>query len=391
MAAWYNFNRKQKTTLVEVAQTETSETKYEKFFGLDKVAKENLNQPIITERLNNELVYFGVDNLYPNLLNNLYYASSFHAAIINFKNQHLVGQGYELIHAYKSQADMISIHQMAHIFNQEFLEKMAFDYNIHNRLTWKIYWNKEHTKVIGIERMDPAKIRSQKKVNGVVKTYVYNSDWGYKNNYQTKEYLPAFDTFAKKEQEQLFVWQGFAPGLDYYTQPAYAAATNFIYLDGQISFYHKSNIENSINPSMIIKMYEKPANDREQQEFIHNMRRSFTGASNAGKMLVFFSNSKEEAPDVQTVEPNSLDETFLTTQKSIIENISYAHGMSPILLGVSQPGSLGNSNELEMAYKIFNNVYTKPSQDTLNKILTMFYGVNNLNVVVKLNEVNVNI
>jgi hypothetical protein len=388
--AWYNFSKAKKEVLILPIERETVKDKYEKFYGLDRVSSENLNQPLITERFSGEYIFFGNDNLYPNLLNNLFYASPFHASIINFKNEHIVGNGYDIITAVTEQRELIAIEQMKYFFDELFINQMGMDYNIHNRLTWKIYWNPEHTKIINIERIEPAKVRATKKVDGKIKEYLINDDWTLRlTGLNQKEYIPAFDTFNKSQKVQLWVWQGYSPGLEYYCQPSYASSVNWLYLDGQISYFHKSNIENSINPSMVMKFYEKPANMAEQQEFVHNLKRSFTSARNAGKVLTFFSNSKEESPDIQVLEANKLDEAFITTQETIIKNIAYAHSMNPIILGVAQAGSLGAGTEYEAAYTIFKNTYVKNTQETLNKILTSFFKMNNLNAVVKLKEVNV--
>lgn len=388
--AWYNFSKAKKEIMVLPIEKETVKEKFEKFYGLDKVSSENLNQPLITERFSGEYIFFGNDNLYPNLLNNLFYASPFHASIINFKNQHIIGNGYDVITNSTQQRELVAIEQMKWMFNELFINQMGMDFNIHNRLTWKIYWNEAHDKIINIERVEPAKVRATKKVDGKIKEYVLNEDWTLRiSGLNQREYIPAFDTFNKKEKVQLWVWQGYSPGLEYYCQPAYASAVNWLYLDGQISYFHKSNIENSINPSVIMKFYEKPANVQEQQEFVHNLKRSFTSARNAGKVLTFFSNSREDAPDIQVLEANKLDEAFMTTQETIVKNIAYAHTVNPIILGVAQSGSLGAGTEYEAAYTIFKNTYAKPTQETLDKILTSFFKINNLNAIVKLKEVNV--
>jgi hypothetical protein len=395
--AWYNnlfFSGKKKTEpvhlqMIELPKKQLGNPSLEKFHSIQKGQGEDLSTPYISE-LYAEYVYFGNDNLYPNLLNNLFYSSPFHASIIKFKSQHLVGNGYTLdTSKLVSEKQKIEAKQMEAIFNQEFMQIMAMDFNIHNRLTWKVYWNQEHTKIINIERIEPAKVRSQKKVNGKVQKYVINNDWTLRlSNNTIKEYIPAFDKFNKNETVQLWVYSPTSPGLDYYSLPDYVAATNWIFLDSQMSYYQKSNIENSINPSVIMKFYEKPANNEEQENFIRNLKKSFTGAKNAGKVLTFFANSKEEAPDIQTIDANPLDEAFVESQENVIKNISFAHNVSPIIMGLAQPGSLGAGTELETSYKIFNNTYCEPNQRLFNRILKDFFGYNNLNVDVKMNQVN---
>ncbi len=375
------------TTQVDIRDDNTF--KGEKFNYLGTRPNENYNEPLVTEVYNSQYIYFGESNEYPNILNELYYSSPFHSSIINFKSLNLIGGGYDVIEDEGiTEKQRIETKQMLSTFNDTFLKIMSMDFLIHSRLCWKIFWNADHTKIVHIERIDPAWVRSTKKVGGKVKEYVINRDWTGKLDRGSKTYtkIPAYDTFAKDEKEQLFVWQSFSPGLEYYCQPTYANASNWIYLDGQISYYHKSNIENSVNPSVAVKIYERPGNQEEEQNFIRNLKNSFTGAKNSGKVMVFFSNGKDLAPDIQSIESNTLDKAFSITQEMIIKNIAFSHTIDPVLMGISTPGALGQSQQLESAYTIFANTFIRPGQYTLDKILNYFMDQNNLGSKIKLKE-----
>jgi len=378
------------TPQVKVEQTTQTPVFQQNFnlLGNNKV-NYDYNNPLISEVLTTEYIYFGEDNAYPNILNELYYSSPFHSSIINFKSLNLVGAGYQIIpNMGITERQKIDMNQMKFIFNDAFMDKMSSDFLIHGRLTWKVYWNDEHTKIVNIERIEPAWIRATEKNEfGKVTKYAIGEDWQNKlrNNRARKYvYIPAFDTYKKDEKVQLWTYQIFSPGLEYYCQPTYANAANWIYLDGQISYYHKSNIENSINPSVVMKFYEKPANEQEKQEFTSRLKRDMSGARNSGKVLVFFSSGKDLAPDIESVEANKLDEAFVVTQEMIVKNIAFAHTIDPVLMGISTPGALGQSQQLETAYSIFQNTFVKPNQNTLNKVLNYFLDINNVPATIKL-------
>ena len=376
----FNINNKPK----EVTKTPDNHQQ-QMSFGLLANNKVNYdyNQPLITEVYNTEYIYFGDDNAYPNILNELYYASPFHSSIINFKQLNLVGAGYDITYNLGiTEKQKIDANQMKYIFNDNFINQMGMDFLIHGRITWKVYWNDEHTKVINVERVEPAWVRATMKNEfGKIGKYAIGEDWQGKlrNNRATKYvYVPSFDVYKKDEKVQLYVYQIFSPGLEYYCQPTYANAANWIYLDGQISYYHKSNIENSINPSIVMKFYEKPANKQEQEEFIHRLKRDMSGAKNSGKVLTFFSNGKDLAPDIESVEANKLDEAFVVTQEMIVKNIAFSHSIDPVLMGIASPGALGQSQQLETAYKIFENTFVKPNQQKLNGVLNTFMDINKI-------------
>ena len=383
----FNLNKKQEPQIQS-----QDDGNYQKFslLGNGKL-NYDYNIPLITEVYNTEYVYFGDDNQYPNILNELYYSSPFHSSIINFKQINLVGGGYDVTYNLGiTETQKIEINQMKYIMNDNFINQMGMDFLIHGRITWKVYWNDEHTKIVNIERVEPSWVRATMKNNlGKITKYAIGSDWQNRlrnNTGRRYYYVPAFDTYNKNERVQLYTYQIFSPGLEYYCQPTYANAANWIYLDGQISYYHKSNIENSINPSVVLKFYEKPANVQEQQEFIYRLKRDMTGARNSGKVLTFFSNGKDLAPDVETIDANKLDEAFVVTQEMIVKNIAFSHTIDPVLMGISTPGALGQSQQLETAYNIFNNTFVKPNQDKLNKILNYFFEVNKLQGSIKLKQ-----
>jgi hypothetical protein len=357
-----------------------------KRYSFAKSGKYDYNTPI-QEIVNDEYVYFGSDNLYPNHLNELFYSSPFHSSIINFKVLNLIGGGLTTTFSDKStEKQKIEITQMVLRFNDFFLNQLAYDFMVHSRVCHKVYWNEDHTKIVNIERIDPAWVRSGKKIEGKVRFYVINPKWGKSMVKTQGEKIPAFDKFNKDEKCQLLVYQGYSPGLEYYSQPIYANAANWIFLDGQISYYHKSNIENSLNPSLAIKIYEKPANDEEKQQFIRQLQASFGGAANSGRAMVFYSNGKDLSPDIQSIDPNTLDEAFAVTQEMIVKNIAFSHTIDPVIMGISTPGALGQSQQLQTAYNIFDSTFVKPNQKWLNNILNFYLTINNLPATVTLNN-----
>lgn len=356
-----------------------------KKFDFGRNGKYNYNEPI-QEVVNDEYVYFGVDNLYPNHLNELFYSSPFHSSIINFKVLNLIGGGLKYTYnPNTTEMQKIELEQWKYKFDDLFINQLAYDYIVHSRVCHKVYWNDEHTKIIAIERVDPAWVRVGKKIEGKTRFYVINSKWGKGMNKNKIEKIPAFDAYRKDEKCQMLSYQTYSPGLEYYSQPVYANAANWIFLDGQISYYHKANIENSLNPSLAIKIYEKPANEEEKQSFIRQLQASFGGASNTGRAMVFYSNGKDLSPDIQSIESNTLDEAFAVTQEMIIKNIAFSHTIDPVIMGISTPGALGQSQQLETAYNIFKNTFILPNQRQLNNILNFYLGVNKIQGVVTLN------
>jgi capsid portal protein len=101
---------------------------------------------------------------------------------------------------------------------------------------------------------------------------------------EIKRYSP-----TSKDPEQLFVYEVESIGQDYYSLPAYTSALNFAFLSGELSYFAKSNIQNSVFPSFAM-MFPKRPQSEEEKNMIRTTIDRLKGAANAGKAVAFFAN-----------------------------------------------------------------------------------------------------
>lgn len=362
----------------------------------------NLNSYLETNQ-KAKYVWFGNNNQYPNYLNDLYNSSGLHSAIVDFKKNLISGAGFtiegqDFLEAMKK----VELQQFLSFIDgtnslEYLLGELTLDYVLHGTIYLKIYWNSDKSRILKVKRVEPSKIRvgASKVDPDVIDRYYYNFDWTLLGNYNTIEY-PAFSTIKKEPVKgtkqaapcvEIFRYIVPNSAMLFNTLPSYASATNWIQLDGEISNYHKSNIENSINPSMTIKFYKRPANEEEKRAILSNIKKSYSGSSNTGKAMVFFSDDKESSPDVEPIQISNIDEQFNVTSDAIQRNICYAHKINPLVVGLKTPGSLGNSTELEISFEIFQKSVIEPAQRTIENIINKLLKINSLNVKFTLNEV----
>ncbi len=60
-----------------------------------------------------------------------------------------------------------------------------------------------------------------------------------------------------RDYEQLFVYEVECIGQDFYPLPQYTSALNFAFLSGELSYFAKSNIQNSVFPSFAMMFPKK--------------------------------------------------------------------------------------------------------------------------------------
>ena len=333
---------------------------------------------------------WGKNGMFPQELDSLYTNSPLHSAIINYKSLLTTGEGLEMVNDENlSMSEKISAHQLF-VQLKDLEKETSMDLHMHNRVCLKITWNKEHTKILKIERLNPSSVRIFELNNEMQATkYIYNFDW--ENLVMRSIKYDAYDPLNKSSSVQILEYQNTSPGKKLYVEPTYISSIAWIGMDSEMSIYHKSNIQNSLNPSMLIKQYERPGSPEEQREVLRQLNDSFAGAKNTSRVMVVYSDGKELSPDIIQMESNKLDSTFLQLTDTIQRQICYSHNIDPQLLGLKTPGSLGDSGNMEYAFGILNQLIIKPSKLTIERIFNKLLLQNKLGVQVKFSDIEINI
>lgn len=392
----FEFGKKQETIATKGGTDMQFDYVYKPTGSLQTRGSGDLGDPYVEFYRGSGPVYFGQDNLYPQHLNDMYNRSALHSAIVDFKKELIAGGGYTIEGKDSlNTSDKIRLKQFEDFIDgenslQDFIDSITFDYIIHGTIYNKLYWNSDKSKLLKTKRIDPAKMRvgTDKKDYENVNRYYYCFEWSEYGRFGMQEMKP-FD-ISSDEKIEIFRWR-IPSTLNWYSLPSYSAAANWINLDGDISLYHKSNIENSINPSMAIKYPEKPASDEERKKILLSLKKQAQGAKNAGRSMIFFADGKDNLPEIETIQVSNIDKQFNVTSDHIQRNICYAHKINPMILGLKTPGSLGNGAELEYAFEIFNKSVIEPSKRDIEQFLNKILKIKGLNVTIKLNEKEFNI
>jgi hypothetical protein len=331
------------------------------------VGKGNLSLPRVNRWYTNQgYVLFGQDNLYPQLLNQLYFTSAIHSDAIDTIVNAVSGGGWEI-----GRGATITTNQLVDIKKFKFKTKMSKlvknitrDWVIHKRVCIIVKRDLDG-KIINLKRLDPSTIRHH--VDG--KTFLYNIDWSA-GLVEFKKYK-CFYAYPK-EAETLLVYQEDSPGQDIYAIPAYNSILNYAALSGDIAFFMKNNIKNSVFFSGVIRRPKDFSSIDEIDKFKHQIESS-KGPENGGKLLVLTGNGMDDVPEYTPLQANNNDKLFTDTIKIITDEICFAHKINPSIMGVKVQGSLGNAQELQMSYAIFEKNVVKPIreelQDLINTIL----------------------
>ena len=192
------------------------------------VGSANLSLPYVNGRHQIAgYIPFGSSNLFPELLNQLYYTSPLHGAIVDFKTNAIVGGGYTLETAKMSNEDKLKLYTFEKKMKLNKTSKaIAQQLIVHHRVYFKLCYN-EKGELYKIYNVSPEKVRvARDRI-----TYFMCDDWSARIDVVSiKRAHP-----TNRDLEQLYVYEIMTLGQEWYSLPQYTSALNFAFLSGELS------------------------------------------------------------------------------------------------------------------------------------------------------------
>lgn len=310
--------------------------------------------PKFKEVPSKEWILFGVDNKFPEHLLNLYNKSSNHNAIVNGKVTYIIGNGLPtnpVVNRYGDKYNTV-------------LKRFCTDVELFGGGRMQII-----PKMGGgneLVHMPFHNLRKSKDGKG----FWFRKDW---SKYNTKDdepvFIPNYDP-KLKTGAQIFAYNEYRPGCDHYPLPSYFGALNDIETDVEISIYNLSVMKNGQFSGKLISFFNGVPTKEEMNVLEKQWEKKFNGSGNAGRTMLSFNQNAATPPQVSDLSATDLDKLFEQLNKTVQSEIFSGHQVtSPLLFGISQPGALGNRNEIQDAYEIFKNTYINDKQQAMEGVV----------------------
>ena len=375
--AWYSRfvgSKPQKMEVIEGYQSFST--------PFQKVGGANLSLPYVNGRYQVAgYIPFGQDNMFPELLNQLYYTSPLHGAIVDFKTNAVIGGGYTLETEKMSNEDKLKLYTFEKKIKLGKVDKaLTQQLIVHHRVYFKLCYN-DKGDLYKIENISPEKVR----VARDKQTYFLCDDWSARIDVRPiKKAHP-----TNSDLEQLYCYELMTLGQEWYPLPQYSSALNFAFLSGELSYFAKANIQNSIFPSFAM-MFPKRPQSEEEKSMIKSTIDRLKGAANAGKAVAFFANNQDQLPKIEALPVNNNDKLFHEASALNTEQICFSHTIDPILMGVRTTGSLGGGADIKQAYVVFEKNVVMPLRNEVENIVNELlhlakipgkYMINNFQII----------
>lgn len=306
-------------------------------------------------------VEYGVDNMYPQYLIELYYNSPVHNALTS------------------SIAFMIQGKGTSNPLLDYCIDKIAFDLKLQGGFFAEIIWNLDYTEPAKINHLPFENCRlSYDKESENITGIWYSLDW---SNTRTKkgkpEFIPLYDKERAMEEPRQVVYS-FIPtaGSMYYGKPDYYGALTYIELSRNIGLYHVNNILNGLFPSFIVAFNNGVPSEEQRDSIVRELERSVSGAQNAGKFWVTWNDDPNRKTDITSFPISDADKQYEYLDEGSTRQIMVGHRVtSPLLFGIRDSGGLGsNKDEMIVAFDIFMNQVIKPFQKIISEVFVPIIG-----------------
>jgi hypothetical protein len=333
-------------------------------------------------------------NNYPQYIIDLYNNSATNAAIINATSAMIAGEDF-ICEDSKDLAQYVELKKFLAAVNgqesaHELFVKLAFDLKLQGAYAINVIWSKDKTKIAELHHIPVEQVRiGVPDEDGKVPCYYICSDW---TQYRKKEYAPKhiapFNMMDRSEGSQLLYSGLYSPAMELYHTPDYLASTNWIQIDNLTSDFHLNNITNGFSGSYFINFANGVPTREERVQIERQIAKKFTGANNAGKFVLTFSDDANSKPEIIPIAVSDADKQYTVLNELTIQNIMIGHRVtSPMLLGVKTEGQLGGRNELLQAYELYMNSVVKPFQNQLLKTFKKLLAINGVTIPLSIKDV----
>jgi hypothetical protein len=323
-------------------------------------------------------VSWGQDNIFVNGLYDLLDFSPIHNACVRSKIDNVVGQGFETDYKISNKETLNDV-----------FKDMVYDYIVTGNLFLEVIWKEDRSQGLSGLHYIPSKymrVGLPDNAELQVEKYFYCRDW---LNFK-KAGVIEFHQFDPKvfTHRQIVHIRDRNPAYWAYGAPQYLSVVNDIRLNHEITVYNLSNLVNGANPSLWVHFSDGfPQSEQEERDILRRIEDRYTGAKNAGRVTVSYSDGDMGKPDITQISSNLqqgfYSEVFELVQRQILSGHKIPDGS---LIGLPSPTGFNSGAELlEVAHKLFMKTSIIPIQKFLTRELKPLIELINPGVPVDMN------
>ena len=302
-----------------------------------------------------------------------YLGSPTNARCINGITDMIYGRGLDATDSLQKPEEYA---RMKLMFKPSCMRKVVGDYKLLGQAAVQVIYNKTKTAVTKVAHFPMETLRAEKAKSGKIEAYYYHPKWTEMKPADKPKRIPTFGNGGKGDLIELYVFKPYKSGFYYYAPVDYNGCLQYAELEEEVANYHINNIQNGLQPSLMVNFNNGVPNEETQELIERKMIEKFGGSSNSGKFILNFNESSEDATTIEAIHLPDAHAQYQFLSDEAREKIMLGHGIvSPILLGIKDNTGFGNNaEELRTASILMDNIVIRPFQqgiiDGLNDILS---------------------
>ena len=323
---------------------------------------ENVEIPKLTERQMSGKEWFnwGADNKLPYYLYNLYEKSSLMQSIINTTLNFVIGNSIES--SYKPNEDETW---------EDLIKNLALDYLLYGGFAIQIMYNKMgQIKELGW--LDMRKCRTDEEHTKVY----YSKEFATKSSPKVIDFPVWKRGEEYRNQSAVFFYTGGKRTV--YPLPRYSGSIPAIETSIRIDNFHLNAIRNNFNGNFIISFNNGIPDDDTKKRIETDIRDKFTGDNNAGKFLLAFNDSTQNAVTVARIPEDQFDKKYEALKNQTITSIFTGFSAPQQLFGYALTGNVFNKNEYQEAFDLYSRLQITPIQNLFTRVFELIWGQENI-------------
>ncbi len=333
------------------------------FAALNPYVTTNTVENVEKEISGKDFIAWGTDNRYPNYLFSLYEDCATLQTIINGTVDFICGNDIScnlpiFEKTVNKNGDTIL----------DIIQRISTDYLIFGGFALQVIRNSlgEITELYWI---DFTKIRSDRK-NEV---FFFSDEWD--KSYGRVKYIiyPKFNEIDSNPTS-IFYYKGNKTRSTYPT-PIYNAAITSCELEKKINEFHLNEISNNFLTSKIINFNSGVPDDDLKNEIERNINEKFSGAENAGRLLISFNANKDSETTITDIPMDDFADRYEALHKRSREQIFTAFRANPNLFGINTENNGFSQENFKDAFELYNTTVVLPIQNTITTAIDDIFGL----------------
>ena len=312
-----------------------------------------------------DFITWGADNKYPNFLWDLYSNCSTLQTIVNSITDYVTGDDITTTLANFN----TSVNKKDETL-KDIISKIVIDYLIFGSFAIQVIKD-VNNNVAELYWVDINKLRSDKK-NEV---FFYSEDWS-KTYGRVKTII--YPKYGKNDANatSIFYYKN-NQSRSVYGVPIWSAAVKNVQIENCITEFHLNEINNNFMTSKLISFNNGIPSDEQKAEIESNLNEKFSGSANAARVMISFSDSKENSPEVIDLGSDNFPERYASLEKRNKEQIYCAFRTTPLLMGLVSESNGFATSEYSDSYKLFAKNVISPIQSAVVDAFDKIFGVKN--------------